>query len=176
MNSILSKNLKILLKSTNKQIIEKNLIKFYFPMLLNQINWIDYVLITDEFNICVGNCYDNSLNNLDINSYGNFTNNINISNEKKFYFVILKKSKKIVNLKNSTNSINSNKSEKTETDEYNNIFSNPFELRNKNFKYLFEIESSNISNLLNKLSCLLYSNNIFLYDYDGSSFMINFID
>lgn len=167
MNLNLSKNLKILLNSTNKQIIEKNQIKCHCAILSD---WVDYVLIADSFNICIRNFFNGP--SFDLNLYGNFTNYINtlnISNGKKFYFIILIKSNDSTNNFFKSNGTNN-------SDKYNKIFSNPFELVNNNFEYLFEIKSSNIFELLNKLICLFYSNNIFLYDYEGSALMIDFID
>ena len=147
--------LKILLKQTGYEILEKEQIKYYFPILNG---YVDLILSTEQNFICFKDFW--TYNNLTIdiiNNYNVGSNqiNTNINTNKKFVFILLNK------YLNKKNQLFSNKNLLTIYDLY---------ILEQNKIYV--LEQNNMDKLFKKISQLFYSNNIYFFDNDKDLIML----
>jgi len=118
------------------------------------LDHVDLILVYPEYNICIKDYW--TVNNITNELAQNYIKSTNIFNQtnnynKKFYFVILKK-----NISKSSN-------QNYNIDHYKCADS----------EYLYIIEKNLINKLLKHFTLLLYSNNIFFYESDGSTIMLD---
>jgi hypothetical protein len=135
-------SLKLLLEKTKYKIINSFTINILFPELNN---FVDLILETDTNIICFKDFWKiNNLTNDIINNYLIGSEQININKNKKFIFIIL--------IKN-----------------YTKFY---YEDNNLNSKNIYIINNFIQYKILNKISLLLYLNNIYFYDNEGDTIML----
>lgn len=142
----LMNRVKTLVTQTKLEIYDKNQIHTIFPFLNG---YVDLMLVSNDYFICFKDfwTFDN-LNIKVLNTYFTGSDNLKKNNiNKNFIFILFTKN----NFSNKNNILN-------------NI------LLEKN---IFILEKNNTSDLLNELSYFLYSLNIYFYDNDLDTIMLN---
>ena len=133
-------------------IIHKHQIPFFCYELKD---YVDLIIVCPEYNICIKDYWTfNNINQNIIQTYINISIQLNInSTNKRTYIVLLKK--------NTEKQYN----QKYDIKDY----------KYQNSEYLYVIEKNSIDKLISHFTMLMYSNNIFFYESDGSAIMLNFI-
>ena len=129
---------------TKCEILYKDRIQLYFPQL---INYVDMILVTENNYICIKDFW--TFNNFSVkilNDYLFGSDQINNGSNKKFIFIIFTKYLGI----------------------YNNLQNNEI----LNSKNIYILHKNILDNLYKDFSYLLYSNNIFFYDNDMDTIML----
>jgi hypothetical protein len=137
----------LMLRTTGYNVLNKQQIQMIYPELSG---YVDLILFHNDFNICVKDYWTwNNITDEIIKTYQTSSINFNTRTDKKFYFILLKK----------------NTSKKNQG--YNIL-----DYKNPHSDFLYQIEKNSIEKLLKHFSVLLYSSNIYFYEPDGSTIML----
>ena len=134
---------KNLIEKTRFQVLNKQQINLYFPYLNN---FVDLILVTEHNYICIKDFWTfNNLNQDILNNYIGGSEQVNTNSNEKFIFILFNKNNKIINNEYKNNLINKN---------------------------IFILQKNSCDKLLSEFSYLLYSNQIYFYESDLDSIML----